>query len=64
MNIAGSFLWSGLNLASVNFLYDAVSPPKRHTCGQRLVQVIGFFSVKPEVEFGDARRPRKRKPVA
>ncbi len=38
VNAAGAFLWSGLNLSSVNFLYDAVSPPKRHTC-------LAYFNV-------------------
>jgi len=135
VNATGAFLWSGINLSAVNFLYDAVSPPKRHTClayfnvlngvgisagallggvittsapvvdqsgyatvfcasaalrvlagvafrayvrevrevrqiglrevvldffGQRLEQVIGFFSVKPEVELPDRRRRRGR----
>jgi MFS family permease len=32
LNVTGAFAWAGLNLASVNFLYDAVTPPKRHTC--------------------------------
>jgi MFS family permease len=32
LNMAGAFLWGGLNLSAVNFLYDAVTPPKRHTC--------------------------------
>ncbi|MEW6270783.1 MAG: MFS transporter [Thermodesulfobacteriota bacterium] len=131
LNVTGAFLWSGLALSSVNFLYDACSPPKRHTClayfnvvngvgislgaflggviatwvplidrsgyatvfcvsallravagvafrsfvrevrearhiglrevvldffGQTLEQVLGFFSVKPEVELGGRRR--------
>lgn len=133
MNVAGAFLWAGLNLSSVNFLYDACSPAKRHTClayfnvlnglgiaagafcggvvtstvplvdrsgyatvfclsaalrlaagvafrswvrevrevrpvglrevmldflGQRVEQVLGFFSVKPELERGRSRRAR------
>jgi MFS family permease len=37
-NAAGAFLWAGLNLATTNFLYDAVSPPKRHTC-------LAYFNV-------------------
>lgn len=32
LNVAGAFAWAGLNLSAANFLYDAVSPPKRHTC--------------------------------
>lgn len=38
LNMAGAFLWGGLNLAATNFLYDAVSPPKRHTC-------LAYFNV-------------------
>jgi len=38
MNVFGAFLWSGLNLCTVNFLYDAVSAPKRHTC-------LAYFNV-------------------
>ena len=30
LNILGAFLWAGLNLCAVNFLYDAVSPRRRH----------------------------------
>jgi MFS family permease len=37
-NALGAFLWSGLNLAATNFLYDAVSKPKRHTC-------LAYFNV-------------------
>lgn len=37
-NATGAFLWAGLNLAATNFLYDAVSPPKRHTC-------LAYFNV-------------------
>jgi hypothetical protein len=32
VNATGAFLWSGINLAATNFLYDAVTPAKRHTC--------------------------------
>lgn len=38
MNVAGAFLWGGLNLAAANFVYDAVSAPRRHTC-------IAYFNV-------------------
>jgi MFS family permease len=38
LNVAGALLWGGLNLAATNFLYDAVSPPKRHTC-------LAYFNV-------------------
>jgi MFS family permease len=135
-NVLGAFLWGGVNLASSNFLYDAVTPPKRHTClayfnvlnglgisvgaftggvivakmptfghgafttvfvlstalrllaavlfvslvrevrsvrevgvrdvffdlmGQRMVQVIGFFNVRPEQELPPRRRRRRRR---
>lgn len=32
LSVMGAFLWGGLNLAAASFLYDAVSPAKRHTC--------------------------------
>jgi|RhiMethySRZTD1v2_1073278.scaffolds.fasta_scaffold03933_16 MFS family permease len=32
LSMAGAFLWGGLNLAATSFLYDAVTPAKRHTC--------------------------------
>jgi MFS family permease len=38
LSMAGALLWGGLNLAATNFLYDAVSPPKRHTC-------LAYFNV-------------------
>jgi MFS family permease len=38
LSAAGALLWGGLNLAVTNFLYDAVSPPKRHTC-------LAYFNV-------------------
>jgi hypothetical protein len=94
LNVLGAFLWGGLNLSAANFLYDAVSPPKRHIAstilrfaaavafrrfvrevrpvrqvglreavldsfGQRMVQVLGFFSVRPEIE--GPRRSHERK---
>ena len=37
-NAAGAFLWGGLTLCSTNFVYDAVTPPKRHTC-------LAYFNV-------------------
>ncbi len=37
-NALGAFLWAGLNLSATNFVYDAVSPPKRHTC-------LAYFNV-------------------
>ena len=38
LSITGAFLWGGLNLAATNFLYDAVTPAKRHTC-------LAYYSV-------------------
>lgn len=37
-NVLGAFLWGGLNLSAANFVYDAVSAPRRHTC-------IAYFNV-------------------
>jgi predicted MFS family arabinose efflux permease len=37
-NVLGAFLWAGLNISATNFLYDSVSPPKRHTC-------LAYFNV-------------------
>jgi MFS family permease len=37
-NVAGAFLWGGLNLSAANYVYDAVSAPRRHTC-------IAYFNV-------------------
>jgi len=38
VNATGAFLWSGINLTATNFLYDAVTPAKRHTC-------LAYFNV-------------------
>jgi MFS family permease len=38
LNLTGAFLWGGLNLSASNFLYDAVTPAKRHTC-------LAYFNV-------------------
>ena len=38
VNASGALLWSGINLAATNFLYDAVTPEKRHTC-------LAYFNV-------------------
>jgi MFS family permease len=37
-NVAGAFLWGGLSLSATNFLYDAVTPAKRHAC-------VAYFNV-------------------
>jgi hypothetical protein len=83
MNVAGAFLWSGLNLSAVNFLYDACSAAgvafrswvrevrevrqiglrevMLDFVGQRLEQVLGLFSVQPELESRRAHRRRGRR---
>jgi hypothetical protein len=38
LNAAGAFLWAGLNLATVNFIYDAAGAHERHTS-------IAYFNV-------------------
>lgn len=45
VNATGAFLWSGINLAATNFLYDAVTPAKRHTC-------LAYFNVVHGVGIG------------
>jgi MFS family permease len=45
VNATGAFLWSGINLSATNFLYDAVTPPKRHTC-------LAYFNVVNGVGIG------------
>ena len=37
-NVLGAFFWGGLNLSASNFVYDAVSPPRRAAC-------IAYFNV-------------------
>jgi MFS family permease len=32
IQVFGGFVWAGFNLASANFIFDAVSPPKRARC--------------------------------
>lgn len=38
IEMAANFAWGGLNLCITNFVYDAVSPPKR-------VRVLGYFNL-------------------
>ncbi len=38
IQVIAGFFWSGFNLAMANFIYDAVSPPKRTRC-------IAYFNV-------------------
>jgi MFS family permease len=45
VNATGAFLWSGINLSATNFLYDAVTPAKRHTC-------LAYFNVVNGVGIG------------
>jgi len=37
------FVWSGFSLASANFIFDAVTPPKRARCVAYQGLVNGFF---------------------
>jgi len=43
IQIAGGFVWSGFSLASANFIFDAVTPPKRARCVAYQGLVNGFF---------------------
>lgn len=45
VNATGAFLWSGINLSATNFLCDAVTPAKRHTC-------LAYFNVVNGVGIG------------
>lgn len=51
LNALGAFLWAGLNLSATNFLYDAVSPPKRHT-GLAYFNVLSGLGVSIGALFG------------
>jgi MFS family permease len=44
IQIYGGFVWSGFSLASANFLFDAVTPPKRARCVAYQGLVNGFFT--------------------
>ncbi|MBX7144567.1 MAG: MFS transporter [Oligoflexia bacterium] len=37
------FVWAGFNLAAANFIYDAVTPPKRARCAAYQAMVNGTF---------------------
>lgn len=37
------FVWAGFNLAAANFIFDAVSPPKRARCSAYQAAVNGIF---------------------
>lgn len=43
VQIFGGFVWSGFSLASANFIFDAVTPPKRARCVAYQGLVNGFF---------------------
>ena len=43
IQIFGGIVWSGFNLASANFIFDAVSPPKRARCVAYQGLVNGIF---------------------
>lgn len=42
--IYSGMMWAGYNLAAANFLFDAVSPPKRATCTAYMAVITGTFS--------------------
>ena len=42
IQVFGGFVWAGFNLASANFIFDAVSPPKRARCVAYRGLVNGF----------------------
>jgi MFS family permease len=44
VQIFGGFVWSGFSLASANFLFDAVTPPKRARCVAYQGLVNGVFT--------------------
>lgn len=43
IQIYSGFVWSGFSLASANFIFDAVTPPKRARCVAYQGLVNGFF---------------------
>jgi MFS family permease len=43
--IYAGFVWAGFNLASTNFMFDAVTPPKRARCAAYQALVNGAFVV-------------------
>jgi len=45
IQIYSGFVWAGFNLASSNFMFDAVTPPKRARCAAYQALVNGAFVV-------------------
>jgi len=43
IQLYGGFVWAGFNLAVGNFLFDAVSPPKRARCAAYQAIINGIF---------------------
>jgi MFS family permease len=43
IQLYGGFVWAGFNLAAQNFIFDAVSPPKRARCAAYTGIINGFF---------------------
>lgn len=45
IQLYSGFVWAGFNLASTNFMFDAVTPPKRARCAAYQALVNGAFVV-------------------
>jgi MFS family permease len=54
IQIYSGFVWSGFGLASANFIFDAVTPPKRARCVAYQGLVNGFFVFLGSVAGGYA----------
>jgi MFS family permease len=54
IQIFSGLVWSGFNLASANFMFDAVSPPKRARCVAYQGLVNGFFVLAGSLAGGVA----------
>lgn len=52
IQIVGGFFWAGFNLAAANFIFDAVSPPKRARCVAYQAVVNGAFVLIGSVAGG------------
>jgi MFS family permease len=54
VQVFSGFVWSGFSLASANFIFDAVTPPKRARCVAYQGMVNGFFIFVGSVAGGYA----------
>jgi MFS family permease len=54
VQIYAGFVWSGFSLASANFIFDAVTPPKRARCVAYQGLINGFFLFLGSVAGGYA----------